>query len=92
MPKNLVIIKHLQDGGKYLFKVPKEVNLHAGDKIVCNTARGTDQLGICCCDSFYADPEVMCPLFGTQVGNLRYVTGMVDYQRFENVMEDEEET
>lgn len=91
MLKNFVIIKHIQDGGKYLFRVPKGVNLEAGDKIVCDTSRGTDQMGVCCCDSFMADPEIVCPLFGTQPKNLRYVTGIVDYRKFEYAMEEEEE-
>ena len=69
----------------------KGVNLEAGDKIVCDTSRGTDQMGVCCCDSFMADPEIVCPLFGTQPKNLRYVTGIVDYRKFEYAMEEEEE-
>ena len=89
--KKHVIIKHIQDNGKYLFWVPKKVNLEAGDKIICNTARGGDQLGICCCDSFMADPEVVCPLFGTQPQKMKYVTGVVSYEKFDTTDEDEEE-
>ena len=46
MLKNFVIIKHLQDGGKYLFMVPKKIDLEAGDKVMCDTSRGADQLGV----------------------------------------------
>ena len=89
--KKFVIVKHVQDSGKYLFFVPKKVTLEAGNKVVCDTSRGADQLGICCCDSFMADPEVVCPLFGTQPGNMKYVTGMVTYDKFDTMFEDEEE-
>ena len=86
-----VIVKHPGDSGKYLFRVPKKVFLSAGDRVVCNTVRGNDQLGICCCDSFLSDPEIICPLFGTTEKNLRYVTGKVEYDMFDPDEEDEKE-
>ena len=91
MLKNFVIIKHISDNGKYLFKVPKKISLEAGDKVVCDTSRGNDQLWVCCCDSFLADPEIVCPLFGTQPKVLKYVTGKVEYEKFEDAMEEDEE-
>ena len=90
MMKNMVIIKHVQDNGKYLFYVPKSISLSAGDKVVCETCRGGDQLGVCCCDSFLGDPAVVCPLFGTQLEKMRYVVGMVEFSRFEEAMNEEE--
>lgn len=89
MLKNFVIVKHLQDNGKFLFYVPMTIELRAGDKVVCDTSRGNDQLGVCCCDSFTADPEVVCPLFGTQPRVMKYVTGTIEYLRFE--IEEEKE-
>ena len=83
MMKNFVIIKHLQDSGKFLFRVPKDVILDAGDQIVCDTVRGKDQLGVCCCNSFFADPEVVCKLFGIYPASLRFVTGRVACTRFD---------
>lgn len=83
MLKNFVIVKHMEDSGKYLFFVPKKISLEAGDKVVCSTKRGKDQLGVCCCDSFMADMAVVIPLFGTQEALMRYVTGKVEYKRFE---------
>lgn len=83
MLKNFVIVKHMEDNGKYLFFVPKKISLEVGDKVVCDTKRGKDKLGVCCCDSFMADPAVVCPLFGTQVKMMQYVTGKVEYERFE---------
>ena len=91
MLKNFVIIKHVTDSGKYLFRVPRGINLEAGEKVVCDTSRGNDQLGVCCCDSFLADPEAVMPLFGTQNSKMKFVTGKVEYDKFEIAREDEEE-
>lgn len=91
MLKNFVIVKHLQDSGKYLFQVPKKIALEAGDKVVCDTSRGKDQLGVCCCDTFLADPQVVCQLFGTQESQLKYVTGRVEYKLFSDALEEEED-
>lgn len=88
--KNFVIIRHLENGGKYLFYVPKKISLYAGDKVVCETSRGGDQLAVCCCDSFLADPAVVCPLFGTSESNMKYVTGKVEYERFETEKNEDE--
>ena len=91
MLKNFVIVKHLQDNGKFLFYVPKKISLEAGDNVVCDTSRGPDQLGVCCCDSFLANPEVVCPLFGTQQKVMKYVKGRVTYSQFDDEDEEEEE-
>lgn len=90
MLKNYVIVKHLADNGKYLFRVPKGISLEAGEKVVCDTSRGNDQLGVCCCDSFMAKPEVVMPLFGTQSNKMKFVTGRVEYDIFTEAQEDEE--
>ena len=90
MLKNMVIVKHLQDNGKFLFYVPKSISLTAGEKVVCDTSRGKDQLAACCCDSFLGDPDVVCPLFGTQPSIMKYVTGKVEYERFEEALNEEE--
>jgi len=90
MIKKFVIVKHMQDSGKFLFYVPKNVQLEAGEKVICDTSRGSDQLGVCCCDSFLADPDVVLPLFGTQPKAMKYVTGKVECMRFDPDDEDEE--
>ena len=82
MLKNFVIVKHFEGNGKFLFYVPYEVSLLAGDRVVCDTSRGADQLGVCCCHSFLADPEVVMPLFGTCEKNMRSVTGKFEYISF----------
>ena len=91
MLKNYVIIKHISDNGKFLFQVPKSISLEAGEKVVCDTARGTDQIGVCCCDSFLANPEVVLPLFGVNGKKMKFVTGKIEYEKFAVAREDEEE-
>lgn len=90
MLKNYVIIKHIENSGKFLFRVPMGISLEAGEKVVCDTSRGGDQLGVCCCDSFLARPEVIMPLFGTQAQKMKFVTGKVEYEKFAEAQEDEE--
>ena len=89
--KQFVIVKHLQDNGKFLFYVSKHITLKAGDKVVCDTSRGNDQIGVCCCDSFMAEPEVVCPLFGTQPKAMKYVTGTIKIALFDNDEEEDED-
>lgn len=90
MMKNFVIVKHLNDGGKFLFYVPKSITLSAGEHVICDTIMGKNQLGVCCCDSFLADPAVVCPLFGTQESKMQYVAGKVEYERFETERNEDE--
>jgi len=91
MLKNYVIVKHFENSGKFLFRVPKGIVLEVGDKIMCDTKRGNDQLGVCCCDSFMANPDVIMPLFGVTESSMKFVTGKVEYERFTIAKEDEEE-
>lgn len=91
MIKNFVIVKHMEDSGKYLFLLPDNfMHLFAGDYVLCDTARGKDQMGVCCSDSFLVDPNVVCPLFGTSEERMRYVTGTVEIKRFKTETEDKE--
>ena len=91
MLKNYVIIKHFSDNGKFLFRVPKGIDLEAGDTVTCDTSRGGNQLGICCCDTFLANPEVIEPLFGTQSSKMKFVTGRVEFDKFAEAKEDEDD-
>lgn len=90
MLKNYVIIKHFEGNGKFLFRVPKSISLEAGDKVVCDTSRGADQIGICCCDSFLAKPDVIMPLFGTTEDRMKFVTGRIEYEKFAEAQEEED--
>lgn len=87
--KNYVIVKHLTDNGKYLFYVPKSISVSAGETVTCDTCRGGSQLGVCCCDSFLAYPDVVEPLFGTQSSKMRYVTGRVEFDKFTEAIDEE---
>ena len=91
MLKNFVIVKHWAGNGKFLFQVPKKINLETGDNVICDTSHSPKEPGICCCDSFLADPKTVCPLFGTTPEKMWFVVGKVEYERFAEAMEDEEE-
>lgn len=71
---NFVIVRHPNDNGKYLFKLPHGENIDAGTLVTCDTAKGKDQPGVCITSSFTADPEVICPLWGTYPGKMKRVT------------------
>lgn len=51
---NVVIVKHENCGAKYVFLVPDDKILRAGDLVRVNTKRG-DALATCLCDSFVVD-------------------------------------
>lgn len=52
----IVIVE--QGHKNYLFGCPTGVNLHEGDKVICDTKRG-DTEGVCVTDSFVVNEYVM---------------------------------
>ena len=52
----VVIIKHENCGQKYIFEVPQERALKAGDLVLVQTKKGKT-LGTCVCDSFPVESE-----------------------------------
>ena len=48
----VVIIKHENSGQMYLFKVPQDYDLFAGELVLVETKNKGNQLGRCLCDSF----------------------------------------
>ena len=71
---NFVVIKHPNDNGKYLFKVPEGVALDAGTMVACDTSRGKNQPGFCATATFEGDPEVVAPMWGGDPKKIRKVT------------------
>lgn len=71
---NFVVCKHMNDSTKYLFALPDGVAIDAGTIVACNTARGADQPAVCLTSSFEADPDKICPLWGTTRARMRPVT------------------
>lgn len=51
---NVVIVKHENCGAKYVFLVPDDKSLKAGDLVMVNTRR-SETLATCLCDSFTVD-------------------------------------
>lgn len=71
---NFVICKHMNDSGKYLFAVPEDVTIDAGTIVACDTVRGLSQPAICVTSSFKADPDKICPMWGTTKAHMKPVT------------------
>lgn len=51
---NLVFIGHEGTAKNYLFKLPLNINLKAGEKVYVNTSRGQD-MGVCASNNFIVD-------------------------------------
>ena len=51
--EKLVFVRH-GNPGLFLFSVPLDLELFAGDRVICNTRRGKAH-GMCVCDSFYTE-------------------------------------
>ena len=64
--RNFVVVRHLYDNGRYLFYVPDDVTIDPGTAVVCETRKSSSEPGLCITGTFKADPEVICPLWGTQ--------------------------
>ena len=64
--RNFVVVRHMYDNGRYLFYVPDDVVLDPGTAVICETKRSSHEPGVCITGTFKADPEVICPLWGTQ--------------------------
>ena len=69
---NIVVCRHPGDSGKYIFKVPEDVSIDAGTLLKVETGRGV-QPAQAITSSFKADPEIICPLWGTQPKKMKKV-------------------
>ena len=69
---NMVVVRHPNDNGKYIFTVPENVELDAGTLVSCETRRG-EQPGVCMTSSFRADPSAICPLWNTSEKEMKRV-------------------
>lgn len=63
---NVVVCKHPNDNGKYLFEVPKDEALFAGDYVLVSTKKSPSEIALCITDSFVPeDPEAIAKLWGS---------------------------
>lgn len=51
----LVIVKHENCGQKYLFALPDDEYVYAGDKVIVKTKNGNESVATCLCDSYKVD-------------------------------------
>lgn len=79
---NVIVCRHPGDNGKYLFMVPADVTLDAGCLLKVETVRG-EQPAQAITSSFNADPEIVCPLWGTKPGNMKRVLSYLHESRLE---------
>lgn len=84
---NVVIVKRENCGAKYVFFVPEDKTLKAGDLVRVNTKRG-ETLATCLCDSFTVDAtdkEKMKSIFNAFGVDepTAYVVGKFTYDEWE---------
>lgn len=89
----IVIVKHENCGTKYVFEVPENESLKAGDLVLVENKKGK-VLATCMCDSFAIKcdtPEFDAIVKGFGVTQpLKKIIGKFDYTEFK--IEDEEVT
>lgn len=69
---NMVVCRHPNDSGKYIFKVPDGVGLDVGCLVNVETNRGV-QPAQTITGTFWADPAVICKMWGTQPNRMKRV-------------------
>jgi len=80
---NVVLVAHPNASGKFMFKVPEDVKLRAGDLVLCNTKRDGKAIGLCLTDSFIPDdPEKIASLWGSNVKGMRPVIGKLNPEMY----------
>jgi hypothetical protein len=84
---NVVITKHENCGAKYVFLVPEDKTLKAGDLVKINT-KCDEALATCLCDSFTVDTtdkEKMKNIFNAFCIDepTVYVVGKLTYEKWE---------
>jgi len=80
---NVVICVHPNSSGRYMFKVPENVQLRAGDIVTCSTKRDQKAIAMCVTDSFTpGDPEMIARLWGSNVKGMRPVTARLNPEAF----------
>ena len=84
---NIIVCRHPGDSGKYMFKVPEDITIDAGTLLKVETGRG-EQPAQAITSSFKADPEIICPLWGTQPKKMKRVLSYL----LENALEWPEES
>ena len=62
---NMIVCRHPGDSGKFLFRLPEDITMDPNVYVTVETKRG-NQPAKTVTPSFHADPDVICPLWGTQ--------------------------
>ena len=71
----IVVVKHPNCVGHFVFKVPEFVELQTGALVYMDTKRGKDQPARCITPSFYIDVDLLKDAYGMTADKLRLVKG-----------------
>lgn len=75
----IVIVKHPNCNTPYTFSVPENINLSAGDYVLCDTkSHKYPQVGHCMTPSYFVEEDVLIGLLHISPENLRPVVAHMD--------------
>lgn len=80
---NIVICAHPNSSGRFLFRVPEDVKLRAGDLVLCDTRRDHSAIAMCLTDSFKpSEPEKIAAIWGSNVDSMRPVIAKLNPEMY----------
>lgn len=78
----IVVVKHQNCNGKFVFKVPDQIDLSVGEYILCNTIRKLGEVGECTTPSFEINERQLREFYGVGIANLAPVIGRLKPRMF----------
>lgn len=69
----IVIVKHPNWNPQYVFKVPEDMNLYAGDYVLCETRKSPHEIARCITPSFTIERDTLKELYGIALRELKPV-------------------
>ena len=73
----IVTVKHPGCGTPYTFRVPDNLDLKAGDRVLCNTKKAHCEMARCMTPSFEIIEPVLEELYGLKIEKLQPVVGFL---------------
>ena len=70
---NFVAVKHPKDNRSFIFELPMNTTVLAGQWVVVDTKMRDNEIAICVTPSFTGVPDVICPLWGTTKRQMKRV-------------------
>ena len=88
---NVVLVKHPNYNGQFMFRAPDGTKLTAGQRVLCDTSRGPCEMGTCVTDSFELFDYQLSQLWNTKIEKLKPVVGMLKPIMFVHTRYDDED-